>query len=207
MSTCKMFYEEDSDLMVKLRPYVTGDRINIPMANVLSRKWNKVVNIETGEARSANPLLDAFLNGNNGFALLLVADILHNLKLSVSFEVFKKETGFDPFDCKNNPWAVSEINNLRSEVGDEEVTALMDLLIWSLTDIHNNPNMRSSQRNYVGEVWEELGISPQELRCDGEQQPPHFEDVARKSRRRSPTPKKKIPLYKRVTSTERACDI
>lgn len=210
MNFCKMFYEDDSDLMVKLRPYVCGDRINIPMSNVLSRKWNKVVNTETCDARPANPLLDAFLNGPNAFVLLIVADVLHNLKLSVSFEMFKRETGFDPFDAKNNAWATSEIAQLRCEAGPEEVTALVEPLIWVLSDIQMVTQQRSGrERNYAAETWQELGIDPRDIgrnsaaaNCFVPQELLVAEEGTRRSRRRSATPKLKIPLYKRVSSVD-----
>lgn len=194
--------------MVKLRPYVTGDRINIPMSNVLTRKWAKVVNPDTCDARPANPLLDAFLNGPNAFALLIVADVLHNLKLSVSFEMFKQETGFDPFDAKNNSWATAEINRLRCacETADD-VTALIEPLVWSLTDIQCNMP-KNKHRNYVDEIWEQLGINPEDARDNltgtihyGQQELTEYEEGIRKSRK-STTPKKKIPLYKRVSSVD-----
>lgn len=201
-----MFYEDESDLMVKLRPYVSGDRINIPMSNVMNRKWSKVVNPETCEARAANPLLDAFLSGRNAFVLLIVADVMHNLKLSVSFEMFKRETGFDPFDSKNNSWATAEINRLRGEAGDEDVTALIEPLMWSIMDIQCNMPT-DSNRNYNDEIWELLGISPQETIANGtattslDAQQLEYDECVRMSRRSS-TPKKKIPLYKRVSSVD-----
>lgn len=202
-NNCKMFYEDDSDLMVKLRPYVTGDRINIPMSNVLSRKWNKVVDTELCDARPANPLLDALLNGPNAFVLLIVADVMHNLKLSVSFEMFKRETGFDPFDAKNNIWANSEISQLRCEAGDDEVTALVEPLMWILTEIQCS-TQNCSGRNFVSEIWDNLGISPLDTvdRKTNSCKAVEYQEAQRVSRRKSATPKKKIPLYKRVSSVD-----
>lgn len=214
-NSCKMFYEEDSDLMVKLRPYVTGDRIDIPMSNVLSRKWYKVIDTDMPEASAvANPFLDAYMHGSNAFVLLIIADVLHNLKLSVSFEMFKTETGFDPFDTDNHPWATAEINKLRCVAGGEEVTALIEPLIWSLTDLQMNNRGTTDRNQVVEDVWDMLDLNPdtillRSLRTEI-QEPilvPQDDQNTRQSRR-STTPKKKIPLYKRVSSVDLmgACD-
>lgn len=208
MENCKMFYEDECDLMVKLRPYVCGDRIDVPMSNVVNRKWFKVLTHDRCDARPQNPLLDAYLNGRNAFALLIIADVLHNLKLSVSFEMFKTETGFDPFDQKNT-WACAEINRLRCESGADNLTALIEPLMWKLTDLQcHSGNL--SRKNYVSEVWKELGINPEDTLVnvtttsvcmqESDSEGPARMRVTRRTR--SATPKRRVPLYKKVSSAD-----
>lgn len=113
--------------MVKLRGVVTGHRIDIRwtmfcVANT-SNCWNGTTTAIFGPS---SPLIGAYLSGRNAIVLLLIADVMHTLKLTVSFEVLKRETGLDFFDSKNKQWAIEEINLLRGDTSNDDVWALVD---------------------------------------------------------------------------------
>lgn len=207
MTTNKMFYEEATDLIVKLRPYISVNRTKTPFANVILRKYEHTLNEDGTDVLHANPLLDAYLNGRKGLALLIVADVLHNLKLTVSFEMFKRETGFDPFCPQNACWASEEINRFRSLAGDRELTALIEPLMWFLAE-------SQGKTIPIEGVWEDLGINPKmihDLKHGAPAEPQYDDDESFKSNMntnmnttmntniKASTPKK-IPLYQRVSS-------
>lgn len=202
----KKFYEDDNDLIVKLRRYIVENRTQTQFANVIIRKYKNALTEEHHDVLYANPLLDAYLKGSNAFALLIIADILHNLKLSVSYEIFTRETGFDPFDPKITDWAAKEINRLRSTAGNEDVDALVQPLVWSLQNKKDAKDTKETKNvNYSESVWKELGVNPQmlhDMMCGIPAAKQNDESVDRPSREQTPTCKRKIPLYQRVSSRD-----
>lgn len=156
------YYEDDDDLMPKLRPLVLPKNIEGPFNKLMDKKLRKTFN-DQGHVRAANEFLDAFLNCTSGRVVLYyIADLMQKLGLTVSYELFKQETGFDLYQV-----------SLRHQM-EEQLPYLLrpgyiesePQIIYKLSDFvsgqnfyNKNPEM-CYDRDIVSEVWDDLNLWP-----------------------------------------------
>lgn len=156
------FYEEDDDLMPKLRPLVLPKNIFLPFNKLLEKKWCKTLN-DKGHVKAANEFLEAFLSApNSSVVMFYIADLFHKLGLSVSYEMFKQETGYDLFEV-----------SLRQQIEEQMMYMCRPgyletdpQVIYKLNDFVNgqsfynkNPEM-CYDRDVVNEIWDDLRLWP-----------------------------------------------
>lgn len=94
--------------------------------------------------------------------LWYIADLLHKLELSVSFEMFKHETGYDLFQVSLRH-QMEEQMQLMGRPGYDEMEPQV---IYKLNDVVNgqsyynqNPEL-SYDRDIVNEIWDDLNLWP-----------------------------------------------
>lgn len=156
-------YEECWQLMPRLRPLVTPKELSIPFEKLMNRKWKKTLN-EQGRVKPCNDYLEAFLNTDGRVALYYIADLLHKLNLSVSYEMFRLESGYDLFE--------ESVRVQREEQADymerENYDAAEPQIIYKLDDIfdlHSNLKENPEQltecnADVIDEIWDELKLWP-----------------------------------------------
>lgn len=156
------FYEEDDDLMPKLRPLVQPYNMLVPFNKLLEKKWRKTLN-ESCHVKPANDFLEAFMDCTSGrVTLYYIADLLHKLGLSVSYEMFKNETGYDLFDVSLRH-QMEEQGQVMCRPGYQDGEPQ---IIYKLSDFVNGQNYYNENpelcydRDVVGEVWEDLNLWP-----------------------------------------------
>lgn len=156
------FYEEDDDLMPKIRHLVEPDRLLMPFTKLMEKKWRKTVD-EFGHVRRANDYLEAFHNSADGRVLLYyISDLLNKLGLSVSYEMFKNETGYDLFEVTMRHQMEEQIQYMyRPEFADGEpqiIFKLSDFVVGQ--DFYNKNPDCNYDREVIPEIWEDLNLWP-----------------------------------------------
>lgn len=162
MEPVTKYYEEEDDLMPRLRPLVLPEKICLQFNRVLDKKWKKALS-ESGHVKPANELLEALMSSASGrVTLYYVADLMHKLGLSVSYELFKHETGFDLFELSLR----HQMEEQMQYVCRPGYVEAEPQIIYKLGDFVNgqsfynkNPEM-CYDRDVVGEIWDDLELWP-----------------------------------------------
>lgn len=156
------YYEEDEDLMPKLRHLVQPRNIFLSFNKIMDKKWCKTIN-DKGQVKPANEFLEAIMSSPSGrVAMFYVSDLLHKLGLSVSYEMFRQETGYDLFEV-----------SLRQQMEEQMLyvcrpgySETEPQIIYKLSDFINgqsfynkNPEMQY-ERDVINEIWDDLRLWP-----------------------------------------------
>lgn len=156
------FYEEEDDLMPQLRPLVQPGNIMQPFNKLLEKKWKKTLN-EMGHVKPANEFLEAFMSCSSGRVVIYyIADLLNKLGLSVSYELFKNETGYDLFEVSLRHQMEEQIQYMYRPgfaEGEPQIIYKLSDFIQGQNYYNKNPEL-CYDRDVVAEVWEDLNLWP-----------------------------------------------
>lgn len=164
MEPIKKYYEGSHQLMPKLRPLVVPTQLNFPFQKLMNKKWRKTLN-EQGKVKLCNEYAEAFLNSGHGPAsLYYVADLLHKLNLSVSFEMFKTESGYHLFEES----LILQKDEMRPFFEREDYDKNVPAIIYKLGEFIDYQNHFRNNDIYVQDmaddgvnaIWEQLHLWP-----------------------------------------------
>lgn len=156
------FYEEDDDLMPKLRILVQPQSLLNNFNKLMEKKWRKTIN-EMGNVRPANEFLEGFLNSASGRVVIYyIADLFNKLGLSVSYEIFKNETGYDLFEVSLRHQMDEQIQFMyRPEFADGEPMIIYKMADFvGIQEIYNRAEGACYDRDIIPEIWEDLNLYP-----------------------------------------------
>lgn len=156
------YYEDEDDIMPRLRPLILPQAIATQFSKILDKKWKKALT-DRGHVRPANEFLDAFLETPSGRVVLFyVADLMHKLGLSVSYEFFRQESGFDLFQVSLRH-QMEEQSQFIARPGYDETEPQ---IIYKLSDFVNGQSFYNKNpelcydRDVVNEIWDDLHLWP-----------------------------------------------
>lgn len=158
------YYEEQGQLMPKLRPYVTPMRLAVPFQKLMNKKWKKTLN-EQGRVKQYNEYLEAFTSTAAGQTVLYyIADMLHKLGLSVAYEMFRLETGYDLFEESLRVQQAEQAPYMCRPGWDETlpqiIYKLADFIVYQEEFRASGDEEAICDYNIVDDIWDELKLWP-----------------------------------------------